>query len=185
MGTKHLMDRQQVLKQIGNVQKEISEKSFNKSVQIGLFLFVVCIMLFFLAFFVMDMLHVLKVYFQKRRNIESKEKIYMVDDNNDYNTSGIEYENELDVIEDQIVKRNTNLEHRVREMVEWKKSNKIPNVKIESKIDMSVLESKFDNYDYVKNNNGDSFWKMIFMPPKYYDLVNNKARPYYRLIKDE
>ena len=185
MMEKHLSNKRDIMIEIDKVQKEISSKSFNKNIQIGIFFFVICIMIFFLTFFINDLIQILKVYFRKRNNIKAKDKHYKKNDENDYDISGIQYENELDVIEDQIIKRNTNLENRMREMVDWKKSNKIPNVQIHNKIDMTVLESKFDNYTYDKKSNGDSFWKMILMPPKYYQLVNNKAKPFYRLRDDQ
>lgn len=177
--------RQGTLNKIGEVQKTIAGKKFNKGIHIGIFFFTVLIMLFFLTFFVMDLISVLKMYYAKQRSIKAKETFSKVEDNNDYGVSGIEYENEMDTIEDQIVKRNSNLENRLKEMVEWKRSNKIPNVKIENRIDMTVVEQKFDNYEYNTKKNGDSFWKMIFMPPKYYELINNKAKPYYRFTNNE
>lgn len=177
---KHINSKHDILLKINKVQLELSEKEFNKSVQIGIFFFTTCVMLFFLTFFIMDFVNVLKIYFNKKRNVEGTTK-YKVDDDNEYNKTGIEYENELDQIEEQIFKRNINLENRLKEMVEWKRSENIPNVNIENKIDMTVLEDKFDNYEYNDKKDGVSFWKMMLMPPKYYKLVNNKAKPFYRL----
>ena len=180
-----IRSKQHVLEEIGKVQKQIASKKFNKGLHIAMFFFTVCMMLFFLVFFISDLVNILRVYFKKRKNIKIKENVYKLDDDNAYVKSGIEYENELDTIEDQIVKRNNNLENRLKEMVEWKRSNKIPNVSLENKIDMTVIEDKHDNYQYNKKNNGDSFWKMIFMPPKYYELVNNKAKPYFRWMHNQ
>ena len=177
-----LLSKKQIMEQIEEVQKSLANKKFSKTIQIGIFFLILCLIIFFLVFFIMDLLNILMLYFKKVQNITSKEKLYFVDDNNDFNTSGIQYENEIDHIEDQIVKRNTNLQNRLSEMINWKKSNKIPNAESETKIDMTVLEKKFDNYTYDKNKNGDSFWKMILMPPNYYKLVNNKAKPFFRLI---
>lgn len=185
MKNDHFRSKQDIMEEISKVQKEIAGKKFNKSVQIAIFFFTLCIMLFFLTFFIADLFHIIRVYFRKQNNIKAKETFYKVDDNNEYDRSGIEYENELDTIEDQIVKRNSNLENRLKEMVEWKRSKKIPNVNIESNINMTVMEGKYDDYKYNKNKNGDSFWKMIFMPPKYYDLVNNHAKPYFRWMHNE
>ena len=178
----NLMSKGEILEKIQKVQKQLSEKQFSKSLQIGIFFLVVCIMLFFLVFFISDFLNIIGIYFQKVKNIKAKEKMFVQSDDNDYDKSGIQYENEIDHIEDQIVKRNLNLENRLKEMVEWKKSNKIPNVKIESKIDMTVMEDKFDNYKYDKQKNGESFWKLLIMPPKYYQYINNKAKPFYRFM---
>lgn len=182
MDGSNLMSKKDIMADIEKVQKNIADKEFSKTIQIGLFFLIICLMIFFLVFFVMDLINILMLYFQKVKNLDAKEKMQFVDDDNDFDTSGIQYENELDRIEDQIVKRNSNLENRVKEMVEWKKSNKIPNVKIENKIDMTVFENKFDNYNYDKKKNGDSFWKMILMPPNYYKLVNNKAKPFFKFI---
>ena len=172
--------KQAILHKISELQKEIANKKVNKGIQIGIFFLTTCIMLFFLTFFILDLVNILRIYLRKQNNIKVKEDFYKVDDNNRFDISGIEYENEMDMIEDQISKRNINLENRLKEMIEWKRSNKIPSGNIENRIDMTVVEEKHDNYKYNNKSNGDSFWKMLFMPPKYYDLVNNKAKPFFR-----
>ena len=177
-----LLSKKELMKEIEKVQKSLADKKIDKTIQIGLFFLIICLMLFFLVFFIMDLINILVLYFKKRKNLSSKEKMYFVDDDNDFDISGIQYENELDKIEDQIVKRNANLESRLGEMLKWKKSNKIPDARIDSKIDMTVLEQKFDDYTYDKSKNGDSFWKMILMPPQYYKFINNQAKPFYRFI---
>jgi hypothetical protein len=185
MDNSDLLSKKEIIKEIEKVQKKLAGKKSSKTIQIGLFFVILCLMLFFLVFFIMDLINILILYFKRRQNISSKEKMYFVDDDNDFDTSGIQYENELDSIEDQIVKRNANLERRLGEMLKWKKSNKIPDAKIHSKIDMTVLEQKFDDYTYDKGKNGDSFWKMILMPPQYYKFINNQAKPFYRFIAND
>ena len=185
MDNSDLLSKKEIIKEIEKVQKKLAGKKSSKTIQIGLFFVILCLMLFFLVFFIMDLINILILYFKRRQNISSKEKMYFVDDDNDFDKSGIQYENELDSIEDQIVKRNANLESRLGEMLKWKKSNKIPNAKIDSKIDMTVLEQKFDDYTYDKDKKGDSFWKMILMPPQYYKFINNQAKPFYRFIANE
>ena len=180
-----LLSKKEIMKQIEEVQKSLADKKVYKTIQIGLFFLIICLMLFFLVFFIMDLINILILYFKRIKNISSKEKMYFVDDDNDFDKTGIQYENELDKIEDQIVKRNSNLESRLSEMLKWKKSNKIPDAKIDSKIDMTVLEQKFDDYTYDKGKNGDSFWKMILMPPQYYKFINNQAKPFYRFISND
>ena len=70
--------------------------------------------------------------------------------------------------------------------MDWKHHNDIPNHdKVEGQIDLTVLEPEYDNYVYDKKNNGMSFWKMLFMPPKYHKLVDNKAIPYIKFQLDK
>ena len=108
-----LLSKKEIMKQIEEVQKSLADKKVDKTIQIGLFFLIICLMLFFLVFFIMDLINILILYFKRIKNISSKEKMYFVDDDNDFDKTGIQYENELDKIEDQIVKRNSNLESRL------------------------------------------------------------------------
>ena len=67
-------------------------------------------------------------------------------------------------------------------LIEWKDRNNIPNAhNIESQIDLRVLENAHDNYQYNPKNDGMSFWKMLFMPPKYHKLIDSRATPFFNL----
>lgn len=173
------MSNADIIKEIGSLQKEISKKSANKYFQVMIFIAIIFVALGFMILVVNDLVISVTTFYDKKKLLKLKAVKSLTTDDMIYDTSVLEYVNEVDKAEDEVVKKNNNLKHELRRLVEWKKTNKIPNVKIEGKIDTNTFESRHDDYEYDKKKKGDSFWKMIFMPPKYYQFVNKKGEDYY------
>ena len=73
----------------------------------------------------------------------------------------------------------------MKNTIKWKKNNAIPEAeKVESQVDLRILEPAYDNYEYSSKNNGMSFWKMLFMPPNYHKLIDSRGSPYHQFVNE-
>jgi len=160
------------------------KKQHNEYLQIGYFFFIICAMSFIISALCSDLMTTMYVYFSKLKSVNTTNKNTLTSDDNQYETVRSHVENQLDTIEETIMTQHTKQKDFMKDVLDWKEKHNIPNQKLESKIDLNVLEDRHDNYTYKKVNNGESFWKLILMPPKYHELVQHNAKPFYK-FKDE
>lgn len=181
------MEENSISTKIIKVHKEIMKKQQNVYLQVGYFFLIICAMSFIISSIFTDMMSTLYVYFEKRKVMRSSEKTKSIrtGDDNHFEETVLSQDNQLDAIEENIMIQHTKQKKRMEETQAWKRAHNIPNQKLESQIDLSILEEKHDNYTYHNKDNGMSFWKMLLMPPKYHELVQHSAKPYYKFVKDE
>ena len=131
----------------------------------------------------MDTYQNIKTYFQRSNVVSNKTRKIPTDDN-EYLESTFTNRSDISKLEENIMLQGVKQQTNLQPLIDLKKSNDIPNAEhIHSQIGLNVLDERFDNSTYNKKD-GDSFWKMLFMPPKYYELVNNQAQPYYKFNID-
>jgi hypothetical protein len=179
------MNNNSIQSKISNLHAIIMKKQHNAYLQVGYFFLIICAMSLIISSICTDISKTLFVYFSKLNLVDSAYNSITTSDNNDYDTTSILNDNQLNKIEESIMIQHAKQKNFYKDNIEWKKKHNIPNQKIEGQIDLGILEEKNDNYNYNKSNNGDSFWKMLLMPPKYHDLVQHNAKPYYKFMKDE
>ena len=179
------MDGNSINDKISNVTQQIMQKQQTAYIQIGYFFLIICAMSFIISSIFTELVNVIYIYFEKSKLIRGIEKSIRAYDDNYYDEPITANDNELDTIEETIMIQHEKQKKLLKDNLEWKKEHNIPNRKIESKIDLTILEDKYDDYKYHKSKNGMPFWKMLIMPPKYHELVQHNAKPYYRFIDDQ
>ena len=162
------------------LQKKLQKKSVDLRIDVVYFIVTAVVLLIFISIIFMDTFHNLKLYFNKR-NLVSRKTSALKTDDNEYPETYFTQRNDLNRMEEQIMVKGVKQKEKMQPLIDLKVSNDIPDAKnIHSQISINVLDPTFDENSYNKND-GDSFWKMLFMPPKYYELVNNRADPYFKL----
>ena len=171
----------ELMRKISAIEKKIMDKRTNIQVDIIYFFVTIVILVIFLLIVFTDLFNVFKVYIDKKKQINSNN---ITDDDNDYHQNFFNNQNELEKIEEHIYNKHRSQQDNLKYLVNWKKSNNLKNPsKIESQIDINSLDKEFDNYLYNDKVQGESFWKLLFMPPKYHKLINNEAIPYFQFQK--
>ena len=186
------MDFKDIVSNLDELDKEIDRlqlKIKNKDVDIRMDIVYFCIIFIGLSIFISvifyDLLSTFKIYFDKNKLINSK-KVIKNDDDYDYEDSVYNNINTIEQVKKQVVTKKRAQKRNLQPYIDWKKSNNIKNYdKIESLITLNSLDKKFDNYEYNEKKNGESFWKLLFMPPKYHELINNEAVPYFKMNEVE
>ena len=163
---------------------ELQEKLKNKVVDLKIdviYFIVTCVVfMIFITIISMDTFHNVKLYFNRKTIIDRKITTLQPDDNT-YPDEVFVQRNDLNKLEERIMTHGGRQKEKLQPLIDLKVSNNIPNANnIDSQISINVLDPNFDDNAYTQND-GDSFWKMLFMPPKYYELVNNRADPYFKL----
>ena len=162
------------------LQEKLRKKSVDLRIDVVYFIVTAVVLLIFISIIFMDTFHNLKMYFN-RRNLVSRKTSALQTDDNEYPETYFTQRNDLNKMEEQIMVKGVKQKEKMQPLIDLKVSNDIPDAKnIHSQISINVLDPRFDENSYNKND-GDSFWKMLFMPPKYYELVNNRADPYFKL----
>ena len=164
----------QIQKQIETLTKKIARSSNDISMNIVFFLATVCVLLVFVYIIVHDALTSIQIYYSKLRKANANENMRESKDDFFYDEYPANESNQLNLIEHNVMLKHKNQKIQFQPLLEFKKKNELPNSeKLEAQVDLTILESQFDSYEYDKTKNGMSFWKMLLMPPKYNDLVSN------------
>ena len=162
------------------LQEKLQKKSVDLRIDVVYFIVTAVVLLIFISIIFMDTFHNLKMYFNRRDLVSRKTSALQTDDN-EYPETYFTQRNDINKMEEQIMMKGAKQKEKMQPLIDLKVSNDIPDAKnIHSQISLNVLDPRFDENSYNKND-GDSFWKMLFMPPKYYELVNNRAEPYFKL----
>jgi hypothetical protein len=165
----------QIQKQIETLTKKIARSSNELSMNIVFFLATVCVLLVFVYIIVHDALTSIQIYYSKLRKVNANENIRESKDDFFYDEYPSNESNQLNLIEHNVMLKHKKQKIQFQPLLEFKKKNELPNSeKLEAQVDLTILESQFDSYEYDQTKNGMSFWKMLLMPPKYNDLVSNK-----------
>lgn len=167
----------QIQTQINTLTKKIARSSNALSMNIVFFVSTVSVLLVFVYIIVHSAFMSLETYYSKLKKVNANEKNRESKDDFFYDEYTFDQTNQLDLIEHNVMLKHKKQESAFKPLMEWKKKNELPNSeKLEAQIDLTVLETQFDSYEYDKTKNGMSFWKMLIMPPKYHDLVSNENR---------
>lgn len=165
---------------ISNITTKIMKKRTNIRVDIIYFFLTVVVLIIFLLIVFIDLFNIFKVYTDKIKQIKVN-NIKLVNDDNNYHQPYFNNQNELEKIEEHIYNKHRIQQDNMKHLIDWKKSINLKNPsKIESQIDLNSLDKTFDDNSYNKHNSGESFFKLLFMPPKYHEVINNQAIPYFK-----
>ena len=165
---------------ISNITTKIMKKRTDIRVDIIYFFLTVVVLIIFVLIVFIDLFNVFKVYIDKQKQIQANNN-KLVNDDNDYQQPAFNNQNELEKIEERIYNKHRVQQDNMKHLIDWKKSIDLKNPsKIESQIDLNSLDKTFDDYSYNKQKSGESFFKLLFMPPKYHEVINNEAIPYFK-----
>ncbi len=165
---------------ISKITTKIIEKKSDIRIDVIYFFITVVILGIFTIIVFSDLFNVFKRYYDKKQAIKAN-NLQITDDDYEYHQPFFEKQNELEKIEEQIYNKHRSQQNNLKYFIDWKKSNNIKDPsKIESQIDLNSLDKQFDDYKYNNKQTGESFWKLLFMPPKYHELINNAAIPYFK-----
>jgi hypothetical protein len=168
---------------IMEMQKKLKNKVVDIRIDVVYFIVTAIVFIIFISIILMDTFQNIKIYYNRRRLVEKDIRSLQSDDN-DYPEEVFKNQNDIYRIEEQIMSKASKQRDVLKPMLDLKVSNKIPQADImHGQIDLNVLDPRFDDNSY-NNKNGDSFWKMLFMPPKYYELINNRSIPYFKINED-
>jgi hypothetical protein len=171
-----------IQEKIFTLQKSIGNKKSNIQFQILAFFVTIVILMIIIGITSINLVESIGIYFKKVNRSNAKDRLLGPRDDNEYPESNFDNSNELNKIEERIMIQHDSQKKNMKPLIDWKETNDIPNHDtIESQIDFTVLEQKYDNYEYKTQNDGLSFWQMLFLPPKYHKLIDNRANPYYKL----
>ena len=163
-----------------DIKEKLKHKVVDIKIDVIYFIVTSVVFMIFISIIFMDMFNNIKLYFNRNKLVNRKTTTLQTDDNT-YPDEVFVQRNDLNKLEERIMTHGGRQKEKLQPLIDLKVANNIPNANnIVSQISINVLDPKLDDNTYTKNN-GDSFWKMLFMPPKYYELVNNRAEPYFKL----
>jgi hypothetical protein len=182
---KAVSEYEDIQERIYKIQQEISNKTTKLYMQVIAFFITVTILIIIVLITTTDIITVIKKYFERSKNISDKDKIYLPNDENKYEESSFTKVNEIYTAEQSIMRQHASQKDSMKNTIKWKKNNAIPDPeKVESQVDLRILEPAYDNYEYQSKNNGISFWKMLFMPPNYHKLIDSRGSPYHQFVNE-
>jgi hypothetical protein len=185
-----------LIREIQELQGSLNKRKGHLITQLVLFLGTTMIVLFFGSIIVYDLVVTFQIYFMKLYKNNKKKHNPFDDDNEFVEFQYNENEYEMDTIEKSVMAQSAIHRDKMKDIVEWKSQinntiaggesgNATTNLsKIENQVTLDVIEGSNDDYEYDSTRNGDSFWKMLIMPPQYNEYITSKAKPYHKLDID-
>jgi hypothetical protein len=172
--------REDLYNKIRIIKDNILKKKADYMIDLVYFILCFLILFAFITIISFDLYATIRLYMKRKDNIQKSSNSALNEDDNEYPEVYSNIGNELNKLEESLMENNIKQNEKLKRYKEWREKHNIKNANvIDAQVDMNVIDSRYDDYNYNKDS-GDNFFKMLLMPPKYHELVNNSGRPYIK-----